>query len=70
MTTTTTRHSVSFLGLGAMGSALARTALKAGHPTIIWNRTAARSAALVEEGATAAADPGEGLDADLIVVCL
>lgn len=67
---TTTRHSVSFLGLGAMGSALARAVLKAGHPTIVWNRTAARSAALVEEGATAAAGPAEALEADLIVVCL
>ncbi len=67
---TTTRHSVSFLGLGEMGSELARTALGAGHPTIVWNRTAARAAALVDEGATAAADAAGALDADLIVVCL
>jgi 3-hydroxyisobutyrate dehydrogenase-like beta-hydroxyacid dehydrogenase len=67
---TTTRHSVSFLGLGEMGSELARTALRARHPTIVWNRTAVRAAALVDEGATAAADPAEALDADLIVVCL
>ncbi|MCV7111855.1 NAD(P)-dependent oxidoreductase [Mycolicibacterium setense] len=67
---TTTRHSVSFLGLGEMGSALARAAITAGHPTTVWNRTAARAAALVEEGATVAADPAEALAADLIVVCL
>lgn len=67
---TFTRHSVSFLGLGDMGSVLARTAMNAGHPTLVWNRTAARTAALVEEGATAAADPAQALDADLIVVCL
>ncbi|MGV0735245.1 NAD(P)-binding domain-containing protein [Mycobacterium syngnathidarum] len=67
---TTTHHSVSFLGLGEMGSVLARSALRAGHPTMVWNRTATRAAALVEEGATASADPAEALDADLIVVCL
>lgn len=67
---TTTHHTVSFLGLGAMGSELARTAMKAGHPTIVWNRTAARTTALVDEGATAAPAPAEALDADLIVVCL
>lgn len=53
-----------------MGSALARTAMNAGHPITVWNRTARRTAALVDEGATAAADPAEALDADLIVVCL
>jgi 3-hydroxyisobutyrate dehydrogenase-like beta-hydroxyacid dehydrogenase len=67
---TTTHHSVSFLGLGEMGSALARTALKAGHPTVVWNRTASRTAALVEEGAAVAPTPAEALAADLIVVCL
>ncbi|KLI05282.1 6-phosphogluconate dehydrogenase [Mycolicibacterium conceptionense] len=53
-----------------MGSMLARTAMNAGHETLVWNRTAARAAALVAEGATAAADPAQVLDADLIVVCL
>ncbi|MGV0815218.1 NAD(P)-binding domain-containing protein [Mycolicibacterium boenickei] len=67
---TTTRHTVSFLGLGAMGSQLARTALNAGHPTTVWNRSTARVAPLLDEGATAAPTPGEALDADLIVVCL
>ncbi|WP_019344070.1 MULTISPECIES: NAD(P)-dependent oxidoreductase [Mycolicibacterium] len=67
---TSTRLTVSFLGLGEMGSMLARTAMNAGHETLVWNRTAARAAALVAEGATAAADPAQVLDADLIVVCL
>ncbi|OLP00975.1 6-phosphogluconate dehydrogenase [Mycolicibacterium porcinum] len=67
---TTTQPSVSFLGLGAMGSQLARTALNAGHPTSVWNRTAARVSSLVEEGATAAPTPADALEADLIVVCL
>ncbi|WP_083211108.1 NAD(P)-dependent oxidoreductase [Mycolicibacterium porcinum] len=67
---TTTQPSVSFLGLGAMGSQLARTALNAGYPTSVWNRTAARVSPLVEEGAAALATPAEALGADLIVVCL
>ncbi|MCW1823106.1 MULTISPECIES: NAD(P)-dependent oxidoreductase [Mycolicibacterium] len=67
---TSTRLTVSFLGLGEMGSVLARTAMNAGHETLVWNRTAERAAALVAEGATAAADPAQALDADLIVVCL
>ncbi|MGL5201294.1 MAG: NAD(P)-binding domain-containing protein, partial [Aeromonas veronii] len=33
------RH-LSVIGLGAMGSALATTLLKAGHPVTVWNRSA------------------------------
>ena len=35
------KPAVSFLGLGEMGSALAATVLRAGHPTTVWNRNAA-----------------------------
>ncbi|WP_074133185.1 NAD(P)-dependent oxidoreductase [Mycolicibacterium houstonense] len=66
----TTSLSVSFLGLGAMGAQLARTVLQAGHPTTVWNRTTARSAALAAEGATVAPTPADALDTDLVVVCL
>ncbi len=34
---------VTVLGLGAMGTALARAFLAAGHPTTVWNRTPGRS---------------------------
>lgn len=61
---------VSFLGLGEMGSALARNVIRAGHPTIVWNRTATRTAPLVDAGAAAANTPGAATDADLVVVCL
>lgn len=53
-----------------MGAQLARTVLQAGHPTTVWNRTTARSAALATEGATVAPTPAGALDADLVVVCL
>ena len=67
---TTTPHTVSFLGLGEMGSALARAAMQAGHPTIVWNRSAGKAQPLAEAGARVAASPAEAVDAEVIVVCL
>ncbi|MCV7285333.1 NAD(P)-dependent oxidoreductase [Mycolicibacterium wolinskyi] len=67
---TTTPHTISFLGLGEMGSKLARTALNAGHPVTVWNRSPERAAALVADGASAVPTPAEALDADVVVVCL
>lgn len=67
---TTTPQTVSFLGLGEMGSALARAALQAGHSTIVWNRTAGKADSLAESGARVATDPADAVDAEVIVVCL
>ncbi|MHC9296734.1 NAD(P)-dependent oxidoreductase [Mycobacterium sp. LTG2003] len=67
---TTTPHTISFLGLGEMGSKLARTAMNAGYPVTVWNRNPERVAALVADGASAAPSPAEALDADVVVVCL
>ena len=53
-----------------MGSALARAALRAGHSTIVWNRSAGKASALAEAGARVAANPADALDAEVIVVCL
>ncbi|MBC9712997.1 NAD(P)-dependent oxidoreductase [Streptomyces sp. TRM66268-LWL] len=62
---------VTLLGLGAMGTALARTWLAAGHPLTVWNRTAARAEALAPEGATVARTAADAVAANsLIVVCL
>ncbi|MFD6274351.1 NAD(P)-dependent oxidoreductase [Streptomyces sp. NPDC060209] len=62
---------VTLLGLGAMGAALARTWLAAGHPLTVWNRTPARSAALAAEGAKVAGSAAEAVAANsLVVVCL
>jgi 3-hydroxyisobutyrate dehydrogenase-like beta-hydroxyacid dehydrogenase len=66
MTTSTT-----FLGAGAMGSALATAALDAGRPTVVWNRTPHRAKALGERGATAADSVKEAVAGDgAIVACL
>ncbi|MFJ8201957.1 NAD(P)-dependent oxidoreductase [Micromonospora chalcea] len=62
---------VTLLGLGAMGAALARAWLAAGHPLTVWNRTPARAAAISAEGATVANSAAEAVAANtLVVVCL
>ncbi|MGW2850013.1 NAD(P)-binding domain-containing protein, partial [Streptomyces sp. NPDC001274] len=62
---------LTLLGLGAMGTALARAWLAEGHPLTVWNRTPARAAALVGEGARAADDAAAAVAANrLVVVCL
>ncbi|MBK0400987.1 NAD(P)-binding domain-containing protein [Limibaculum sp. M0105] len=43
---------VSMIGLGAMGSALARAMVSAGHTTIVWNRPPDRAELLVSLGAS------------------
>ncbi|MFR9722579.1 NAD(P)-dependent oxidoreductase [Streptomyces sp. MS19] len=63
--------SLTLLGLGAMGTALARAWLAAGHRVTVWNRTPSRAAPLVAEGATAAPTAAEAVAASgLVVVCL
>ncbi|MFE4259790.1 NAD(P)-dependent oxidoreductase [Streptomyces sp. NPDC056883] len=70
-TKTSTKTPITLLGLGAMGTALARTWLAAGHPLTVWNRTPAKAGALAAEGAVVAASPAEAVAANgLIVVCL
>ncbi len=62
---------LTLLGLGDMGTALARTWLAAGHPLTVWNRTAARAEPLAAEGARIAATAAEAVAANaLIVACL
>jgi 3-hydroxyisobutyrate dehydrogenase-like beta-hydroxyacid dehydrogenase len=68
MTTTT---AVTVLGLGNMGSAIAKTLVARGYRTTVWNRTASKNAPLVDAGATAAATAAEAVTASpLVVVCL
>ncbi|WP_182905161.1 NAD(P)-dependent oxidoreductase [Microbispora sp. H13382] len=69
MTHNAEKSPLSLLGLGAMGGALARAWLAAGHPLTVWNRTPERAEAL--EGARVAATAAEAVAAsDLVVVCL
>ena len=62
---------VSVLGLGDMGSALARTLRGAGFDTVVWNRTAARAEPVVEAGARRADTPAAAVGAaDVALVCV
>lgn len=62
---------LTLLGLGAMGTALARTWLAAGHPLTVWNRSPGRSAELAAAGARVAATASEAVAASpLVVTCL
>ncbi|MEU9691838.1 NAD(P)-dependent oxidoreductase [Amycolatopsis japonica] len=66
-----TNTPISVVGLGLMGTALARAFLKAGHPTTVWNRTAAKADPLVAEGARLAPTIGDALGAGgVTIVCL
>jgi 3-hydroxyisobutyrate dehydrogenase len=49
------------LGLGTMGSAMARRLLGAGFAVAVWDRTGRRAQALAEHGAEAFAEPGEAV---------
>jgi 3-hydroxyisobutyrate dehydrogenase-like beta-hydroxyacid dehydrogenase len=63
--------SLTLLGLGDMGTALARAWLAAGHPTTVWNRTPGRAAPLAAAGAEVAETAADAVAAnDLVVVCL
>ncbi|WP_093171847.1 NAD(P)-dependent oxidoreductase [Sinosporangium album] len=63
--------SLTLLGLGAMGTALAHAWLAAGHPLTVWNRTAARAEPLAARGASVAATAAEAVAANrLVVLCL
>jgi 3-hydroxyisobutyrate dehydrogenase len=52
--TATGQEPVAVLGIGAMGHGMAASALRAGIPTIVWNRTPAAARDLAELGAEVA----------------
>ena len=62
---------IALLGTGTMGTAIGRRVREAGHPLTVWNRTAARTTALVDAGAEAARTPVEAVrDADVVITML
>jgi 3-hydroxyisobutyrate dehydrogenase-like beta-hydroxyacid dehydrogenase len=61
---------VGFLGLGAMGSAMALQLIKAGHKVTAWNRSPEKVNDLVAQGAAAAETPQEAAQADAVITML
>src|SRR6186997_2757069 len=62
------KQRVALIGLGLMGSGMARRLLGAGFPLAVYNRSPERAAPLGAEGARVAASPREAaLDAEVIL---
>ncbi|MYW04161.1 NAD(P)-binding domain-containing protein [Streptomyces sp. SID3343] len=63
-----TNHSVTVIGLGPMGRAMASTFLDRGYDVTLWNRTPSRADALVARGARLATNVEEALTANELVL--
>ncbi len=61
---------VGFIGLGQMGSGMARNLMKAGHTVTVFNRTPAKAEALVAEGARRAATVADACRGAAVVTML
>lgn len=62
---------VTLIGLGAMGSALAKALIEAGHEITVWNRTREKTARVAALGAVGATDVKEAvLASNLVMVCV
>ncbi|MBL1082499.1 NAD(P)-dependent oxidoreductase [Streptomyces actinomycinicus] len=67
----TDRLTVSVLGTGIMGAAMARNLLRAGHSVRAWNRTRAKAEPLAADGAHVAGTPAEAVEgADVVLTML
>jgi 3-hydroxyisobutyrate dehydrogenase len=65
------RTTVAVLGTGSMGAPIARNLLAAGLAVSVWNRTTARAAPLVDDGARLASSPAEAAkNADVVLTML
>jgi 3-hydroxyisobutyrate dehydrogenase-like beta-hydroxyacid dehydrogenase len=61
---------VAVVGLGGMGSRMARRLLDAGNRLVVWNRTTAKAQPLVGLGASLAATPAEAASGAEVVVTM
>lgn len=62
---------VGFIGLGSMGSGMARNLIKAGHALTVYNRTRSRAEALHDAGAKIADTPAEAAsNAEAVITML
>jgi 3-hydroxyisobutyrate dehydrogenase len=61
---------IGFLGLGLMGTPMARRLIAAGHDVAVWNRTAEKAEALGGDGAEVAATPADAARGREVVVTM
>ena len=67
----TTPDSVTVIGLGLMGRALAEAIIDAGHETTVWNRTLDRAGPLLAQGARLGGSVRDAfMTGSLILVCV
>ncbi|OYP19831.1 MULTISPECIES: NAD(P)-dependent oxidoreductase [Streptomyces] len=67
----TDQLTVSVLGTGIMGAAMARNLARAGHTVRAWNRTRAKAEPLAADGAHIAGTPAEAVEgADVVLTML
>ncbi len=58
---------IAYLGLGGMGTAMAKRLLEAGYPLTVWNRSPGKADELVAAGARIAGSPADAVeDADFV----
>ncbi|KAB8217750.1 hypothetical protein BDV33DRAFT_193332 [Aspergillus novoparasiticus] len=70
-TPTSPQPSVSVVGLGLMGSALARAFLTKGHKVAVWNRSAAKAVPMAADGASVTSTAAECIVASpLVITCI
>lgn len=61
---------IGFIGLGRMGTGMATNLVRTGHEVTVFNRTAAKTDALVAEGARRAASVADACRGDLVITML
>ena len=68
---TESHKSISVIGLGSMGSGIARKFIDGGYQVSVWNRSRSKVDALVKIGAIACDSPNDALkDNEFVIVCL
>jgi 3-hydroxyisobutyrate dehydrogenase-like beta-hydroxyacid dehydrogenase len=67
----TKNHRLGFIGLGHLGSPMARRLLSAGFPMVVYNRESNKTEALSTLGAEVARDPGKlAAEVDVVLSCV
>ena len=68
MTERNDRPAVTVIGMGNMGSAVARAYLERGYRTAVWNRTADKAEALADVGAVVASTAARAVEASPLTI--